>query len=407
MGLRLAFLLVLLATGAVGLITLSGSDATYIGPLVIVDGCSVSLSLISVLFGVVYYSCCYSTSSKTESFCLLVSVASSIICFSSNHLLVFWVGYELSIIPLLLCLFISSPYSERFLAGWYLLTYVLLTGAPLLLSLMVLGSNSGSYLISDQNNTIFVMEVVLFALFVTKVPLPPFHAWLPVVHAEASTLVSVALSGYVMKLGVVGLYRFCGNLLNTLQGLVAVLFLVSLGFYLCAASELDVKRWLAFLSLSHILVGVVGLLYGSGGMESFSFIFCLGHGLSAGMLFFIFGVMYRNAGTRNWLLMAPTNGQGSCWSLVLIASLLTVSSFPVSISFISEVYILSASFSSASVLTGFSIYILLGGLVPVLLLAYLLTKVDLKSSAAQGLSGGEGLLLMSLFLLWFGGCLLV
>lgn len=55
----------------------------------------------------------------------------------------------------------------------------------------------------------FGVVLLLSVLFITKIPLYPFHVWLPIVHAEASSPVSVCLRGYIMKLGLLGVFRFC------------------------------------------------------------------------------------------------------------------------------------------------------------------------------------------------------
>lgn len=99
--------------------------------------------------------------------------------------------------------------------------------------------------------------IVLGVLFITKIPLFPFHCWLPVVHAESPSSVSVCLRGYIMKLGVLGVYRFCFNLL---PGVIfsfeysVIVMCASFLFFLLSCFELDGKRWLAFLRLAHISI---------------------------------------------------------------------------------------------------------------------------------------------------------
>lgn len=146
-------------------------------------------------------------------------------------------------------------------------------------------------------------SATLFVLFIRKMPLPPFHTWLPVVHAEARSFVSIMLRGYVMKLGVLGLFRFCCEVLTGIRGVVASMFFFSILFFLVASGELDVKRWLAFLSLSHILIATICFL-SCGSEDSFSgLLFRLAHGISAGLLFYCFMVAYNIVGSRNWLVV--------------------------------------------------------------------------------------------------------
>lgn len=178
--------------------------------LFVLDGWGVYLCLVSLIFLLRLVCVGWGEVSGLEALCLAARAGRSLVCFLCDHFLLFWVSYELTIIPLLFALFCGSPYSERFLAGWYLLCYILLTGVPLLLVLLLLRQEGGSMFISFVAQKSGVSFLV-FIIFATKVPLPPFHRWLPVVHAEASTFVSVALRGYVMKLGILGFFRFCGG----------------------------------------------------------------------------------------------------------------------------------------------------------------------------------------------------
>lgn len=98
----------------------------------------------------------------------------------------------------------------------------------------------------------------------------------------------MCLSGYIMKLGVLGVCRFCTPLLSRhifSWGYTLICFLAAILFFLSASRELDGKRWLAFLSLSHILVVLGCLCVGGWSLSGLSILYCLGHGLSAGVTF--------------------------------------------------------------------------------------------------------------------------
>ncbi len=85
--------------------------------------------------------------------------------------------------------------------------------------------------------------IVLAFIFFTKVPLFPFHTWLPIVHAEATSIVSIFLSGYIMKLGILGIYRCTPYIFSS--SLVIYIYLCcifSVFFLITASGELDGKR---------------------------------------------------------------------------------------------------------------------------------------------------------------------
>nr|YP_011008463.1 NADH dehydrogenase subunit 4 [Dactylogyrus tuba]WCF76307.1 NADH dehydrogenase subunit 4 [Dactylogyrus tuba] len=365
----------------------------------LVDTPAAYLSLIAIVFTVVYLSLGAQNLSAPETACIAVSLVSCLFCFTTSNIFAFWVSYEGTIIPLLVSLYLSSPYSERFLAGWYLLMYVLLTSLPLLLLLAYMSLVAGSQTITEVGGTAPSWAVLAsFVLFITKVPLPPFHAWLPIVHAEASTFVSVVLSGYVMKLGLIGILRLCWPVVPSVGHYVCACFVFSLLFYIASYAELDSKRWLAFLSLGHILVAILGVSFLSPDNWGFSVVFCLGHGVSAGLLFYLFGVGYESAGSRNWVVIGHSSYMSLGWRCLLVAGLLTVASFPPSISFVSEVIILAQCLGSLATAGVFSGYLFLGGLVPLVLLSYLLVGATTQSSSATR-TGGQ-IALLAMFFLW-------
>nr|QXU59696.1 NADH dehydrogenase subunit 4 [Duthiersia expansa] len=309
---------------------------------------------------------------------LVLSLVFTGLCFCVNHAILFWCLYELSILPLLLLIFVDSPYSERFIAGWYFAVYLLVTSLPLILLLLYLSFLNGSLFFSDWEfcQGHLVVYLTLSFVFFTKVPLCPFHTWLPIVHAEATSIVSIFLSGYIMKLGLLGVYRCAPHIFS--GGFMVYLFICcvfSIFFMITAANELDGKRWLAFLSLSHILIPFLSFYVSSWGTINLSFLYCLGHGLSAGLVFGFLWLFYNITHTRNWLLLK----QGVCgWfpTLLITVGLLSLCSFPPTIQFFCEVYLLSSSMQSYLYLVFWGAYLFFGGLVPLVLCGHILVRLE-------------------------------
>lgn len=104
-----------------------------------------------------------------------------------------------------------------------------------------------------------------------------------------------------MKLGVLGLYRFCSMLLADFvfnSFYISVILLSSFVFFMASCRELDGKRWLAFLRLSHIMVFCFILRFSDFSKVNLSYYFCLGHGLSAGSVFLLLWLFYDLSGSR-------------------------------------------------------------------------------------------------------------
>nr|QBE89936.1 NADH dehydrogenase subunit 4 [Opisthorchis sudarikovi] len=310
-----------------------------------------------------------------------LSLASSVLCYCCINALWFWVFYEVSIVPLLILLVLESPYSERYVASWYLLGYVVFTSLPMLLCLIYLSLSAGSFDLRFWGSVAGVglfVSVILSVLFITKIPLFPFHVWLPIVHAEASSPVSVCLSGYVMKLGILGVCRFCSAVLPDLvfsSGYILLCFFLSGLFFFWASRELDGKRWLAFLSLCHILVAAGCLSVGGGLLGGISFLYCLGHGVSAGVTFLFLWLSYEVSGTRNLFLLKGAVSGSLFLRILACFCLCTVCSLPGTVQFFCEVLFLGEAFFK-DVLFGvvLFIYLFMGGLVPLFLMGVILSR---------------------------------
>nr|UFQ88366.1 NADH dehydrogenase subunit 4 [Caulobothrium sp. LRP 10376] len=344
----------------------------------IFDSLAFYLIILVVFLGIFSVVSFNSGLSPTTKGFLLLSLLFSAFSFCVNHSILFWCFYELSMLPLLYLIFHDSPYSERFLAGWYFAVYLLITSLPLILALLYLSFVNGTCFFSswESGKASLVVYVVLAFIFFTKVPLSPFHTWLPIVHAEATSIVSIFLSGYIMKLGLLGVYRCSPFIFG--GGFYTYLFfccVFSVFFLITASSELDGKRWLAFLSLSHIVVPFLGYYVCDWESVSLTFLFCLGHGLSAGLVFGFLWFFYDSTNSRNWLLL-KSGISGKFSTFVIVFGLLSLCSFPPTLQFFCEVYLLTQSSGSYLFLVFWACYLFLGGLVPLTLCGHVLIRSE-------------------------------
>ena len=143
-----------------------------------------------------------------------------------------------------------------------------------------------------------------FALaFAIKVPMFPFHTWLPDAHTEAPTAGSVILAGVLLKMGTYGFIRFCIPLFpaaaHEFAGLMCILAIIGIIYgALVSMMQTDMKRLVAFSSVSHLGFVMLGLFaFNMQGMQGGT-IQMINHGLSTGALFFLVGVIYERRHTR-------------------------------------------------------------------------------------------------------------
>ncbi len=196
-----------------------------------------------------------------------------------------------------------------------------------------------------------VMFVFLFIGFAIKVPVFPFHTWLPDAHVEAPTPISMILAGILLKMGAYGLFRISYPILPS-SGEWAAYALATLGVIniiygaLCAMAQTDFKRLVAYSSISHMGYVLLGMaIMTTAGFQGAMFQ-VIAHGISSPMCFFLVGVIYDRAHHRE------INRFGGLWlSMPVYGSLATLGFFaslglPGLCGFIGEFWVLIATFSA-------------------------------------------------------------
>ena len=140
--------------------------------------------------------------------------------------------------------------------------------------------------------------------FAIKVPLFPFHTWLPLAHVEAPTAGSVLLAGVLLKLGAYGFFRFClpfvpEACISVGVPLIGVLAVIGILYgALCAYAQTDLKKLVAYSSISHLGFCMLGMFALNAEGMTGSFLQMINHGLSTGALFLVVGMVYERYHTR-------------------------------------------------------------------------------------------------------------
>jgi len=232
-------------------------------------------------------------------------------CFFAFNLLFFYIFFEAILIPMFLLIGIWGSRRRKIFASYLFFMYTLSGSLIMLLAICYIATLVPSLLWEDlihlhPHLTFFVESILFFCFFLAfavKTPMFPFHLWLPEAHVEAPTLGSVILAGILLKLGGYGMLRFLipifPNASANYSYLVYAICLISVLYSaLIGLCQLDMKKIIAYSSITHMNFSVAGLfsndLLGIQGAIYSMF----SHGLISSGLFMCVGVLYDRYKTR-------------------------------------------------------------------------------------------------------------
>ncbi|MCP9881982.1 NADH-quinone oxidoreductase subunit M [Cyanobium sp. Alchichica 3B3-8F6] len=286
--------------------------------------------------------------------------------FLSENLLLFFLFYELELIPLWLLVSVWGGVNRAYAATKFLIftaaSGMLILGAFLGLALLT-GSVDFSLtpVLSDRlamGGQLWLLGALLIG-FGIKIPLVPLHNWLPDTHTQASTPVSVLLAGVLLKLGTYGMLRFGLQLFPEawakLAPVLAIWAAISVLYgSLAAIAQTDMKRMVAYSSVGHM--GYVLLAAASDTPVSLlgAVFQMVSHGLISALLFLLVGIVYRKTGTRDLAalrgLLNLERGLPFTGSLMIVA-VMASAGLPGMAGFISEFLVFRGSIAEYPVAT--------------------------------------------------------
>ena len=405
-----------------------------------VDGLSLLMVGLTALLGILAVGCSWGEIQKNVGFFhlnLLWSLGGVIGVFLAIDLFLFFFFWEMMLVPIYFLIALwghtGANGKSRVYAATKFFLYTQVAGLIMLIGILglviygymmtgMIGFNY-NYLLGVANTLDAQLPAVAYAFmicffigFAVKLPVFPLHGWLPDAHAQAPTAGSVDLAGILIKTAAYGLLRFVIPFFPAASAQFAdiAIILGLIGIFYgawCAFQQTDMKRLLAYTSISHM--GFVLLAIYAGNLLTFQglMIMMLAHGLSSAALFIMCGQIYERLHTRDMSLMGGMRGQFRYLPFFLMFFIAALVGIPGLGNFIGEFLILMGSFAQFPIFTIFAaISLVFAGLYGLILIHKALfgepneEQKQHYTSPLKDLNGREiGILMICAFgLLWLG-----
>lgn len=285
--------------------------------------------------------------------------------FSVLDLLLFYIFFEAILIPMYLMIGVWGSRERKVRAVYLFFFYTLVGSLCMLIGLLYIYSILGTLnfeVVSLHEFTFkeqYWLWLAFFLSFATKIPMFPFHVWLPEAHVEAPTVGSVLLAGILLKLGVYGFLRYSLTLFpdaslyfSPMVYLLSILGVVYAS--LNAIRQTDLKRIIAYSSIAHMNLVTLGIFsFNTLGIEG-SIIQSISHGFVSGAMFLLIGIVYDRYHSRLLYYYGGLVHMMPIYSVLLLIFTMANIALPGTSSFVGEFLLLSGVYKVNNIACFFS-----------------------------------------------------
>ena len=292
--------------------------------------------------------------------------------FASIDILLFYIFFEAVLIPMYLIIGIWGG-QRRIYASFKFFLYTLLGSVLMLIAIIVMYRNTESMSIEALQGNFFSFDtqiflwLAFFASFAVKIPMWPFHTWLPDAHVEAPTAGSVILAGVLLKMGGYGFIRFSIGMLPLATDyfipLIMTLSIIAIIYTsLVALAQTDIKKLIAYSSVAHMGIVTIGIfLVNQQGLEG-AMMQMISHGIVSAALFLCVGVIYDRMHTREISFYGGLVKRMPLYATVFMIFMLGSVGLPGTSGFVGEFLVIIGAFK-------FSSYVVIGAAFGIILSA--------------------------------------
>jgi NADH-quinone oxidoreductase subunit M len=309
--------------------------------------------------------------------------------FVSIDIVIFYVFFEAVLIPMFLIIGIWGG-DNRLYAAFKFFLYTLAGSVLMLLAIIYVISITGTgniEIISEyvfDNQIQLILFLCFFASFAVKVPMFPFHTWLPDAHVQAPTSGSVILAGVLLKLGAYGFMRlsipFFEYASVYFQPLIFTLSCIAIVYTsIVALRQMDMKKMIAYSSVAHMGFVTIGIFTLTQDGMNGAYFQMISHGIVSAALFLIVGVVYERHHTR---MIADYSGVSNVmpkYSFFFMIFMLSSVGLPGTSGFVGEFLVIISTISINVYLTIFTAVGVILGASYMLLLYKNINFGDIKS----------------------------